>query len=75
MSDTDALLARIDALEKRLAEVEDVQAIHRLKARYGAVTDRRYTGHGLVARDRLEAVIAARAADAVPCLTAPGHAP
>ena len=54
MSDTDALLARIGALEQRLAEVEDVQAIHRLKARYGAVTDRRYTGHGLVPRERLE---------------------
>lgn len=54
MPEESALLARIDALERRLADVEAVQAIERLKARYGEVTDRRYTGSGLVARDRLE---------------------
>ena len=54
MSNDPNLEERIATLEARLAEVEDVQAIHRLKARYGAVTDRRYTGSGLVPRDELE---------------------
>ena len=54
MSDSQALEHRVAALEARLAEVEAVQSIHRLKARYGATTDRRYTGTGLVARDQLE---------------------
>ncbi|MCA9512084.1 MAG: nuclear transport factor 2 family protein [Myxococcales bacterium] len=51
--DASALLARIEALERRLDEVEGVQAIHRLKARYGEVTDRRYAGDGLVPPERL----------------------
>ena len=54
MSETQALAARVAALEARLTEVEDVQSIHRLKAHYGAVTDKRYTGTGLVPRDELE---------------------
>lgn len=38
-----ALEARIQELEARLARVEDVEAIKELKARYGELTDRRYT--------------------------------
>jgi len=35
------LLARIEALETRLQAVDDVQAIHRLKARYAQLVDAR----------------------------------
>jgi len=38
------LEARVAALEARLQTAEDVQAIHRLKARYGALADARYEG-------------------------------
>jgi len=47
---------RLATLEARLAQTEDVQAIHRLKARYGAVTDRRYGKKGSVPRDLLESL-------------------
>lgn len=38
---------RIRVLEARLREVEDVQAIQDLKARYGALADARYTQKGV----------------------------
>jgi len=59
LADLEARLAR---LEGRLAAAEDVQAIQRLKARYGALADARYGPDGPVARpelDRLAAGIAA----------------
>lgn len=37
-----ALEERVRALEARLAQLEDVEAIRRLKARYGELVDRRY---------------------------------
>ena len=55
-SETQALERRIEQLEARLEEVEAVQAIHRLKARYGAVTDQRYTGDGILPREELEPI-------------------
>jgi hypothetical protein len=45
MSDP-ALEARLRALEERLAVVEDVEAIRRLKARYGELVDARYGKDG-----------------------------
>jgi len=48
------LRAHICALEARLERVEAVQAIYELKARYGALTDRRYGPEGVVPRARLE---------------------
>ena len=41
MSDRSELLARVASLETRLRSVEDVQAIHRLKARYAELLDQR----------------------------------
>jgi hypothetical protein len=56
MSSTEALTRRIDALEARVRAAEDVQAIHRLKARYAQLVDARYRrGGGVVERDDLEA--------------------
>ena len=54
MSDLASLEERIVQLESRLDEALSIQAIHRLKARYGAVTDRRYTGDGILPREQLE---------------------
>ena len=51
-----ALEERIAELERRLAVVEDVQAIHALKARYGALADSRYGRAGVVERARLEQI-------------------
>ncbi len=47
---------RVAALEARLAVTEDVQAIHRLKARYGQLADARYGPDGIVERERLEQI-------------------
>lgn len=66
MAKSNELEARIEALESRLAAVEAVQEIHRLKARYGSLIDERYTLDG--ARDA-EAV--AEVADRVVELFAP----
>lgn len=41
-------------LEARLRAVEDVQAIERLKARYGELVDRRYGPQGVVGADELD---------------------
>jgi hypothetical protein len=41
MANQDELLARIEALESRLQAVDDLQAIHRLKARYAHLVDAR----------------------------------
>lgn len=56
MSDGSMLERRIADLEKRLDRAESVQAIHRLKAHYGAITDQRYTGDGVAPPERLEAI-------------------
>jgi len=51
-----ALRQRIEALEARLAAVEDVQAIQNLKSRYGQLADARYGGDGVVPRPELERI-------------------
>ena len=56
MSDPAALQQRIEQLEARLDEVEAVQAIHRLKSRYGQLLDARYDENGIVGRDALERI-------------------
>jgi hypothetical protein len=50
------LLERIGALERRLAAVEDVQAIERLKARYAELVDARYSRGAVVPAERLAEV-------------------
>lgn len=55
-ADLPALEARIAQLDERLDAAESVLQIQQLKARYGAVTDRRYTGTGIVAPEELEAI-------------------
>ena len=50
------LRSRIEALEARLAAVEDVQAIQNLKSRYGQLADARYGPQGVVPRERLEPI-------------------
>lgn len=52
MSDA-ALLERIEELEARLTAVEDVQAIHNLKSRYGQLADARYQKGGVAPREEL----------------------
>lgn len=47
---------KVDALEARLAGVEDVLAIQNLKARYGALADRRYGKDGVVAQPELDLI-------------------
>ena len=47
MTSPDSLEARVEALERRLRAVEDVQAIQRLKARYAQLTDARYHRKGV----------------------------
>ena len=61
MATVEELSRRIETLEARLRAAEDVQAIHRLKARYAQLVDARYKprGAGVVDRPQLEA--AARA--------------
>jgi hypothetical protein len=53
---TEALEDTVRRLEARLRVVEDVQAIERLKARYGELVDRRYGPRGVVAADELDAL-------------------
>lgn len=53
MSDA-PLEARLTALESRLRAVEDVQAIERLKARYAALVDARYTRKGPKSAEEIE---------------------
>lgn len=55
-TDLSALEARIAQLEQRLDAAESIQQIQQLKAHYGALTDRRYTGTGIVAREELEPI-------------------
>ena len=52
----DDLARRVEALEQRLRAVEDVQAIHRLKARYGQLVDARYDKKGPKSGPELEAL-------------------
>ena len=54
MSDIQALERRIQSLEARLAAVEDVEAIKRLKARYGALVDARFEKGDVIDRERLD---------------------
>ena len=54
MSEIAALEQRIARLDSGLDEALSIQAIHRLKAHYGAATDRRYTGDGILPREQLE---------------------
>jgi hypothetical protein len=56
VSDTEALEHRIQALEARLARVEDVDAIKLLKARYGALVDSRFEKDDVVSQERLDAI-------------------
>ncbi|MCG8592420.1 MAG: nuclear transport factor 2 family protein [Proteobacteria bacterium] len=51
-----ALARRVSELEKRLRAVEDVQAIQRLKARYGELVDARYTRRGAVSDEQLDRI-------------------
>lgn len=46
MPSLEELAQKIEALESRLAAAEAVQEIQRLKARYAALIDARYTGDG-----------------------------
>jgi len=57
------LARRVRALEARLRAVEDVQAIHRLKARYGQLADARYGRAGVKPPEELEEI-----ADAISAL-------
>ena len=56
MAETEELERRVLALEARLACVEDVEAIKRLKARYGALVDSRFEKGDTVAPERLDAI-------------------
>jgi hypothetical protein len=47
MSESIEATARLEALERRLAEVEAVQAIQNLKSEYGTLADARYTRSGV----------------------------
>jgi len=53
MPDGADLEARIQGLERRIAAVEDVQAIERLKARYAQLVDARYARGSVVEGARL----------------------
>ena len=54
--DEQRLEERIADLEARLAEVEDVQAIHNLKSHYGRLADSRYGRKGVVPSADLERI-------------------
>lgn len=56
MSTSEELRRRIAALEGRLAAVEAVQEIQRLKARYGSLIDTRYAEDGPLAGAALEGI-------------------
>ncbi len=53
MPTPEELAARVVALEARLAEVEAVQAIEKLKARYGELVDGRYGSEGPKSADEV----------------------
>ena len=53
---TQSLEARIEQLERRLDAAESLQQIQTLKAHYGTITDRRYTGDGAAPLEQLEAI-------------------
>ena len=55
MKDEEPLLARIESLERRLRAVDDVQAIHRLKARYAHAVDARTPRRGERSQDVVDA--------------------
>ena len=67
MATVEELAGRVDALEARLRAAEDVQAIHRLKARYAELVDARYARRGGVK----PADEVARIADAIAALFTP----
>ncbi len=57
MATVEELSRRIDSLEARLRAAEDVQEIHRLKARYAQLVDARYVrGGGVVEKPSLEQI-------------------
>ena len=56
MADPGDLARRMDALERRLRAVEDVEAITRLKARYGQLVDARYDKSGPKSGPELESL-------------------
>jgi hypothetical protein len=56
MADADDLARRMDALERRLRSVEDVESIQRLKARYGQLVDARYDKSGPKSGPELESL-------------------
>lgn len=74
MSDPVALQQRIEQLEARLDEVEAVQAIHKLKSRYGQLLDARYDEQGVVDRESLERIASEVAAMFSPDATWDGGA-
>lgn len=55
MASQEELLARIASLEARLREVEDVQAIHRLKAHYAKLVDSRTPHRKQLPQDEVDA--------------------
>ena len=58
MAESAALEARLRALEARIADVEAVQAIERLKARYAELVDRRFSKGRVLEADALARVAA-----------------
>jgi hypothetical protein len=62
VSSVEELEQRLEILEARLRGVEDIEAIRRLKARYGQLADRRYARkgpggpHGVKPREELEPI-------------------
>jgi hypothetical protein len=53
---TAELEARLRILEGRIETLEDVEAIRRLKARYGELVDERYAGGAPRGREELERI-------------------
>ncbi len=56
MSSVAELEQRLSSLESRLRVVEDIEAIRRLKARYGELADQRYGRNGVKPRAELEPI-------------------
>ncbi len=56
MATMEELLARVDALERRVRRAEDSDAILNLKSRYGRLADSRYTLSGVRDRASLEEI-------------------
>ena len=55
-STTADLQGTVAALERRLAAVEDAQAIQNLKSQYGRLADSRYDRKGVVGREQLDGI-------------------